>query len=331
MSRVRSCTRLTQEVYYTGDAKTALPAVVLGLIASVGTVCGVRVPVLRHVLRGSNTKDCEADLKRRLLSQAGKTLSEKEVLVADAGFALADVLRSGVKHFVVRVAQNFTARHNRLPEYKGKGRRSEYGEIVRPLARTRSGKIIAADKPMHTEHWKHQGRKLHAFRFCGLTLKTDRPGGASFACVVIFDPLYKHLLVLATNLPVSAIVVWQLYRDRWAVEQLLLAAKVMLGSERSYVHGNQSRFRLPELALLAGNVLSYVAAGSEAVSSGFWDRAARPICGRLRRLLSRQDFSLLPCREGKMRKMNSVTAHLKTRVDAHRRQKVIPTALFTGN
>ena len=70
--------------HYTGDAKTALPAMVLGLIASVGTVCGVRVPVLRCVLRDSNTQECEADLKRRLLKQAGKSLTEKEVLVADA-------------------------------------------------------------------------------------------------------------------------------------------------------------------------------------------------------------------------------------------------------
>lgn len=317
--------------HYTGDAKTALPAVVLGLIASVGTVCGVRVPVLRHLLRGHNTKECEADLKRRLLSQASKTLTEKEVLVADAGFGLADVLASGVKKFVVRVAQNFTARKNALPEYKGRGRHPEYGEVVRPLPRTRKGKTIAADKPTQTERWTFQGRKLQAQRFGGLTLKTEKPGGASFDCVVIFDPRYKHPLVLATNLSVSAHVIWQLYRDRWAIEQLPLAAKVMLGGERAYVHGGESRFRLPELALLAGNVLSYVAAGSEAVSSGFWDRAARPTCGRLRRLLWRQDFSLLPVCEGKMRKKNSVTSHLKTGVDAHRRTKTRSGNSFTGN
>jgi len=61
--------------------------------------------VLRHVLCGSNTKDCEADLKRRLLSQASKTLCEKEVLVADAGFALADVL----------IAKSFKPRTNARP------------------------------------------------------------------------------------------------------------------------------------------------------------------------------------------------------------------------
>ena len=303
----------------------------LGLVASVGTVCGVRVPRLRHVLRGHNTQDCEADLKRRLLRQAGKSLGEKEVLVADAGFGLAEVLSCGVKNFVVRVAQNFTARHNTLPEYKGKGRPPEFGERVRPLARTRTGKTIAASRPTKTERWKHQGRRIQAFRFVNLTLPTAKPGAASFDCVVIFDPLYKQPLVLATNLPVSAYVVWQLYRDRWAVEQLPLAAKVMLGSERSYVHGRASRFRLPELALLAGNVLSYIAAGSKAVPSGFWDRAARPTCGRLRRLLARQDFSKLPCHEGKMRKKNSVTAHLKTGRDAHRRTKARSSGKFTGN
>ena len=317
--------------HYTGDARTALPAVVFGLIASVGTVCGVRVPVLRSVLRGHNTKDCEADLKRRLLRQAGRTLAEKEVLVADAGFGLAEVLSCGVKNFVVRVAQNFTARQNTLPEYKRKGRPPEFGERVRPLPRTRKGKTIAADKPTRKERWTHQRRKLQAFRFCNLTLAANKPGERAFDCVVIFDPLYKQPLVLATNLPVSAYVVWQLYRDRWAVEQLPLAAKVMLGSERAYVFGAVSRFRLPELALLAGNVLSYIAAGSQPVASGFWDRAARPTCGRLRRLLARQDFSLLPLQQGKRRKKNSVTAHLKTGVDAHRRKRAVQSGLFTGN
>jgi len=282
-------------------------------------------------LRGHNTKEGEADLKRRLLQQAGKTLGEKEVLVADAGFALGDVLASGVKNFVVRVAQNFTARQNTLPEYRGKGRRPEFGKIVRPLARKREGKAIAASEPTSLLKWKHNGRTLRAHRFCGLVLKTDKPGGQSFDCVVIFDPLYKQPLVLATNLAVSAFVVWQRYRDRWAALALPLAAKVMLGSERSYVHGAESRFRLPELALLAGNVFSYVASGSEPISSGFWDRAARPTCGRLRRLLARQDFSLLPCQEGKRRKKNSVTAHLKTGIDAHRRKRAAPNRASTGN
>ena len=75
------------------------------------------------------------------------------------------------------------------------------------------------------------------------------------------------------------------------------------------------------LAMLAGNLLSYVAACSQPVATGFWDRCARPTCGRLRRMLARLSFSDLPLRAGQFRKKDSPTAHLPKGVAAHRRQK----------
>lgn len=144
--------------------------------------------------------------------------------------------------------------------------------------------------------------------------------------MAIFDPRYPRPLLLAVNLPVLAHTVWQLYRDRWAVEQLPLAAKPMLGAERAFVLGKESRYRLPELALLAGNILSYVAASSAPVATGFWDRAARPTCGRLRRALWRVHFSDLPTFAGQIRQKNAVTAHLLKGVSAHRRVKPSQTA-----
>ena len=74
------------------------------------------------------------------------------------------------------------------------------------------------------------------------------------------------------------------------------------GAERSFVFGKESRFRLPELALLAGNMLSYVAACYQAIATGFWDRCARPTCGRLRRALARLNFSDLAFPQGQIRK-----------------------------
>jgi hypothetical protein len=139
--------------------------------------------------------------------------------------------------------------------------------------------------------------------------------------VVIQDPRYREPLVLATNLPVSAYAVWCLYRDRWPIEHVPLAAKQMLGAHRAFVFGAESRYRLPELALLAGNVLAYVAATATAVATGFWDRHCRPTCGRLRRGLLRVDFSEIVIPEGSLRKKASVTAHLPTGVQGHRRRQ----------
>ena len=146
--------------------------------------------------------------------------------------------------------------------------------------------------------------------------------------MVIHDPRYAEPLVLATPLNVSAETLWRLYRDRWPVEKAPLAAKQMLGAERAFVFSAEGRWRLPELALLAGNILSYLAARSEAVPTGFWDRAALPTCGRLRRTLHRIHFSQLPLTDVRLRKKASRTDHLPKGVLAHRRHKA---GSFTGN
>ena len=147
-----------------------------------------------------------------------------------------------------------------------------------------------------------------------------------FRCVVLHDPRYQEPLVVTTNLPVSAYALWCLYRDRWPIEQLPLAAKQMIGAHRAFVFGGESRYRLPELVLLAGNVLTYVAATTAAMATGFWDRRCRPTCGRLRRVLLRVDFSEVPVPEGALRKKASVTAHLPKGVQGHRRRPGILTS-----
>jgi len=138
---------------------------------------------------------------------------------------------------------------------------------------------------------------------------------------VIVDPKYKHPLVLVTTLSVTAYALWCLYLDRWPIEQIPLCAKQMLGAMRSFVFNPQSRVRLPVLALLAGSLLSYVAASSPVVASGFWDRCARPTCGRLRRVLSGLHFRDLAAPQGQLRKKESPTAHLPKGVLGHRRHK----------
>jgi hypothetical protein len=307
--------------HYTSQADKALPAVVLALVGCVGSVGTQRLALLRHVLRQEAGEHGEATLQRRAIKQAGETLKKDEVLLVDAGFALKDLLDNGVPRFVVRVAKNFTARRNLLPVYAGKGRPPVYGERVRPLPRKRTGKAIAASAPDETVRWKVADYTVRADIFNNLALADAKPGSPSFRCVVIHHPRYKEPLVLATNLPITASAVLCLYRDRWPIEQLPLAAKQMLGAERAFVFGQESRYRLPELALLAGNILSYVAATTQPVACGFWDRCCRPTCGRLRRLLSRLDFSELPVPQGQLRKKNSVTGHLPKGVAAHRRHK----------
>ena len=311
--------------HYQSGADKALPAIVLAVVASVGSVGKVRLPLLRLVLR-ADPSDCrEVVLQRRALRQAGAALRSDEVLVVDAGFGVAALLTEGVPRFVARVARNFTARCNVLPAYKGRGRRPSYGVRVRPLPRQHKGKTIPATPPDATAQWGVAGRIVRAHIWNDLVLATAKPGAATFRCVVIHDPRFQEPLVVATNLSMSAYALWCLYRDRWPIEQVPLAAKQMLGAHRAFVFGGESRHRLPELALLAGNVLTYVAATTAAVATGFWDRRCRPTCGRLRRVLLRMDFSEVPVPAGPLRKKASVTVHLPKGVQGHRRRSdVLP-------
>jgi len=312
--------------HYQSGADKALSAIVLAVVAAVGSVGKVRLPLLRLVLRADPGDSSEAALQRRVLRQAGAALQPDEVLVVDAGFSLADLLTGSVPRFVARVARNFTARCNDLPAYKGRGRRPTYGARVRPLPRKHKGKTIAATPPDATVQWVVARRIIRAQSWNNLVLATARPGATTFRCVVIHDPRYQEPLVVATNLQVSAYALWCLYRDRWPIEQLPLAAKQMIGAHRAFVFGGESRYRLPELVLLAGNVLTYVAATTAAMATGFWDRRCRPTCGRLRRVLLRVDFSEVPVPEGPLRKKASVTAHLPKGVQGHRRRPGILTS-----
>lgn len=79
--------------------------------------------------------------------------------------------------------------------------------------------------------------------------------------------------------------------------------------------------RLPELALLAGSILSFLAATLPAQPTGFWDRHPQRTPGRLRRVLQGlpfpQSYSLPP----PLRKKASVTDHLPKGILGHRRHK----------
>lgn len=306
--------------HYTSRANKALPAVVFCLIATVGSVDKSRLAIPRALVR-QEPGETEMQFQRRMHVALKTALSPEEAAILDAGSEIADVLAAGLHHFVLRGPTNFTGRRNHLPLYKGRGARPKYGEEVRPLSRWYKDHRIEATSPDATERWKDGRHTMRAEVFNNLVLSTAKPGSRTFRCVVIYDPRYKQPLVLLTDLAITACALWRLYRDRWPIEQVPLSAKQILGTERSFVFAKESRFRLPELALLAGNVLSYVAACHQPIATGFWDRYARPTCGRLRRALARFNFSDLALREGQVRKKNSVTEHLPKGIHAHRRTK----------
>jgi hypothetical protein len=192
------------------------------------------------------------------------------------------------------------------------------------LARRRQGKLLAATPPDAVTTWEEDGRVLRAEQWTDLVLPDAAPGAPRFQVVAVHDPRYRTPLLVATPLPLALREVRELYRDRWPVEQLPLSAKQLLGAARQFVSAPETCQRLPELALIAGAVLSYLAATQEAVPTGFWDRRPRRTPGRLRRLLADAPFPWNYPWPAHVREKAAVTAHLPKGWFGQRRPKATP-------
>lgn len=303
----------------------ALPAIIVGMVAQVGQVGSQRLALPTQLLQVRADDGREAALQFDLLQAVAADLATDEVAVLDAGFKLRELQAAGVPRYVVRLSSNITARRAELPPRNrgDKGRPREYGDVIRPLARRYRRRDIAASQPDQQVSWTMDGVALRADLWHELVradckVADDAP---RFSIAVIHDPRFAQPWVLAFNIPVSAAEASAIYRDRWPVEQLPLAGKQMLGAQRQFVFAPESCQRLPQLALLAGSVLTYVAATRPAVPTGFWDRVAQPTPGRLRRALARLPFPDLSALPPRLRKKASITEHLPTGVAGHRRRK----------
>jgi hypothetical protein len=262
--------------YFHGLANRLLGGVGFGLVAEVGEVDGHRLPLLRKIIRAHSQDMSQNKLKETVLTFLAHNLTDKEIAVHDAGAHISDMQGAGVARYVLRLAQNCTARRNYLPPYQS-GRPREYGQLVRPLPRKRKGKTIAATQPDLATSFVYQGRTIEAQGWGDLVLPSHKVADKheTFAIFVFFDPLYLDPLVLATNVSLQPETAFRLYLDRWPIEQVPLVAKQMLGLQRQFVFAPQSCQRLPELALLAANILTYLAATLPPLPTGFWDRCPK--------------------------------------------------------
>jgi hypothetical protein len=300
--------------HYSAAAGKALPAIPVGIIARIGSVGAQRFGLPRGLVRADPDDPSPSAHRRLLLKRAVELQAPTDLLVTDREFTVGQLQAAKATVWVTRLLKNVTARRAEAPAYRGRGRPPKYGDLVRPLARRRKGQEIAATSPDQATQWTERDndgeRTLRAEQWTGLVLPDAAPGSPTFTVVAIYDPSYAEPLLVATPLDLTPPVLRELYRDRWPVEQLPLAAKQMLGAARQFVHEQETCQRFPELALLAGAVLTYAAATSPAVPTGSWDRQPRRTPGRLRRLLSQATFPTdFPLPE-RLRGKVAVTDHL---------------------
>ena len=297
--------------HYHPAAGRALPAVIFGIVGEVGELNGQRIALPRTFERVHPKDTREKRLWEEMLRHAKKELGEDEILVVDAGMKIAALQKVGIKRYVIRLATNFTARRNFLPEHH-KGRKPKYGELVRPLPRKHKGKTLPATPPDETFTWLDDRREIRAEIWRNLLLNKTVPNQANetFDVYAIYNPDFEQPWLLSTPVKLKAESVQAIYKDRWPVEQIPLSAKQMVGSHRQFVHNRESVQRLPELALLAGSILTFLAATFPPTPTGFWDRKPKRTPGRFRRLLMGKPFPKDAKLSGQLREKKSVTAHL---------------------
>lgn len=321
----RPCLKGVSGRFFHSLAQRLIKGIGLGVVVDVGHVRGHRMPLLRRLLcvQGADMDACQ--LKHRVLNAIAHDLADDDVLVHDAGASIRDMQEAGIPGYVVRLALNVTARRHTLPHRKPKGRPPEYGELVRPLPRKYKGHLIPATPPDVQTAFSFEGRTInvHGWRHLVRTDQKVAEAHETFTIWVFFDPLYRKPLMLGTNLAAQPETIFRLYLDRWPVEQVPLVAKQLLGLERQDVFAPTSRQRLPELALLAANILTYLAAVFPPLPTGFWDRCPKRTPGRLRRVLAQEGFPKDYPLDGRIREKASVTAHLPKGIKAHRRRKAV--------
>jgi hypothetical protein len=296
--------------HYSAVAGKALPAIPLGLVVRVGGAGGQRVGIPVALVRAPAGEPSPRAHDRAVVRAAVAVLTEAEALVVDRAFGIALLQEEAVPAWAVRLPKHVIARRAIPPPYRGRGRPPTRGSVVRPLARRRRGKVLPATPPDAVVTWEEAGRVLRAEQWTDLVLSDAASDAPRFQVVAVHDPRYKTPLLVATSLPLGPREVRELYRDRWPVEQVPLSAKQMLGAARQFVSAPEACQRLPELALVAGALLNYLAATQDAVPSGFWDRHPRRTPGRLRRLLADAPFPWNYPWPTHLRPKAAVTAHL---------------------
>ena len=305
-------------------AERAVKGIGFALVVQVGHNGGQRLPLLKQIIRADRDTLSESQFKATVLKKAGQSLDAHEVVVHDAGASIADRQTAAVARYVVRLDRNCTVRRNQLPPRAGnKGRPAKYGTRVRPLARSYKDRPLPATPPDVTTQFTYAGRSI-AVQGWRDVVRSDQKVAADHATFTIWvyhAPLYQNPLVLGTHLTAQAATIFQLYLDRWPVEEVPLVCKQLLGLQRQCVFAAAARFRLPELGLLAANILAHLAADLPALPTGFWDRQPRRTPGRLRRVLGQAGFPKEYPLDGRIREKHSVTAHLPKGVAAHRRRK----------
>jgi len=322
----RPTAKSIQTKSYSSKHGKAIPAIPFGVVATQGVVRGQRVAIPRGISFPDTNKNDVIEQKKHIYEEIVRCTTNKDIVVCDAGFSLADAISVGVINPVIRLATNktFGATQGKIPERRsnrGKAPTKHKAEIVRPLARKHKDHLIEATPPSYTTEFTNNDEciiKIEVWEnvyFLESHLDNlneeckEKLRSIPLVVIAVYHPDYENPILLGT--PMQEITPENLYRtytNRWPIEGIPQVGKRILsgGGGRHFTHCRNSNFRIPVFSMLVGVILKVMAAHSPPVSTGFWDKKPKPTFGRLLKQLKKVGIQL----STKLFKKKSQTKHL---------------------
>ena len=244
---------------------------IIATAVSIVLIRGVRLGWVRRVRFGAS---CEAAVSQ-LFADLPKSVAAR-LIVGDAGIATKEQFAAATAHEALlgRLRRNCKLRCAPPPPNGKRGRNSIHGPVLHP---GRSLPEVAPDEDLTfpSEAGSVRLRRWHQVHWEGYH---QTPVDVLRAA----DPSYKEPgLVGTTAGELTTEELWQAYPHRWPVETLFYIGAETTATEKPRAWTEQAVERRIGLGLLSGSLLKAIAAMSEGLAMGPWDRKPQPSAGRL--------------------------------------------------
>ncbi len=256
---------------YCHRAGRAVRANIVAAAVSVVLIRGVRVGLVRRVRFGAS---CEVVVSTLFGAFPGSATAR--LVIVDAGIATKGQFAAATAcdALVGRLRRNCTLRCAPPPPNGKRGRNPIHGPVLHP---GRTKPEVAPDEdltfpreagPVRLRRWK----EVHWEGYHQTPVDVLR----------VDDPNYKEpLLVGTTACELTTEELWQAYPHRWPVETLFYIGAETTATEKPRAWTEQAVERRIGLGLLSGSLLKAIAAMSEGLAMGPWDKKPQPSAGRL--------------------------------------------------
>jgi hypothetical protein len=256
---------------YCHRAGRAVRANIVAAAVSVVLIQGVRVGLVRRVRFGAS---CEVAVSK--LFGALPESARARLVIVDAGIATKGQFAAATAcdALVGRLRRNCTLRCAPPPPNGKRGRNPIHGPVLHP---GRTKPEVAPDEdltfpseagPVRLRRWK----EVHWEGYHQTPVDVLR----------VDDPNYQEpLLVGTTACELTTEELWPAYPHRWPVETLFYIGAETTATSIPRAWTEQAVERRIGLGLLSGSLLKAIAAMSEGLAMGPWDKKPQPSAGRL--------------------------------------------------